>query len=145
MRAMGMWPTIIVRLATISAVLGVAYHFDKGGFRRGAYSTDRSLQVDPPIVAFGSVRLGQTAVRRVVLINRRAKPRVIKSIALGAFFGVAELPSVPFTLAPGGTLEFSVSFAPSNTRQQSDKLEIETEDSLKKWSVLVQGRGAFGS
>jgi len=48
-------------------------------------------------------------------------------------------------LPPDGELEFSVTFAPWNIRKQSEKLQIETEDSQKKPSVSVEGRGAFGS
>ena len=103
------------------------------------------IAVAPAAVDFGDVNVGSTGSTIVTVSNTGAQPLTVSSIALapsGSPFAITSSPSLPATVAPGGTLDVPLAFSPTATGVRSATLTL-TSDDLDEGTVQVPltGRG----
>lgn len=88
------------------------------------------LEITPPVVDFGEIVNGcTTRSRDILLTNLGSTPAQVSSIALAppaSEFTLARLPTLPFSIAPGGSLSFGTHFGPSAVSEFASAIEIDT-------------------
>jgi Abnormal spindle-like microcephaly-assoc'd, ASPM-SPD-2-Hydin len=74
------------------------------------------IAVAPATVDFGDVNVGSTGTSVVQVSNTGALPLTVSGIALAPSsspFAITSSPALPATVAPGGTFDVSLAFAPT--------------------------------
>jgi hypothetical protein len=98
------------------------------------------VQVDPPSVQFGIVRVGQTAVRQLAVMDHGTAAMQFSAVSVsGTGFSLEGIPATPLALALGGRVDFQLKFEPARTCRCSGTLRLRSNGPLE-WSVDVQGR-----
>jgi len=103
------------------------------------------LSVNPNPITFGAVSVGATKTIPVTLSNVGGANFNVTSISLTnhSVFTIPSPPSLPYTIAPGGTpLTFNVLYTPTGTAGDTDVLNI--SDSRANTAVNVTGTGVIG-
>jgi len=77
-------------------------------------------------IDFGSVPVGQTARARYTfkILESSDTSASVTITPPAAPFGLADLPSLSFTLAPGQSITFTVTFTPSQARDYTGQLTV---------------------
>jgi beta propeller repeat protein len=99
------------------------------------------LEVAPASVQFGTVNVGSSQTQVVTVTNLENHTASVQSVALdlsGSRFSVGPL-TLPQTLVPGGSIDISVTFAPTAAVTSSNTLRITT--SLSEVLVPLSGQG----
>ncbi len=81
-------------------------------------------------VVFTPVAVGRTSRVEFIVTNTGTAPAVISSITLGATgipFSLTGVPALPATVEPGGSLRFTVEFAPTSVGAATATLKIDTQ------------------
>jgi HYDIN/CFA65/VesB family protein len=133
----------VIYVVGVSAgvVLGVWLIAKGVGRARTAGLTGGVLQVDPPIVAFGLVRVGETAVQQAVITNHGSVPMRLSATSVsGSGFTLEAAPSTQLIIAPGGRVDVRLRFRPSHPCRCSGILWIHTEAPKRDWRVEVEAR-----
>lgn len=88
------------------------------------------FSVFPEAVAFGVLRDAVVHRRPIILLNSGSTLVRIQSITIGGdpAFDLGALPGLPVTLAAGESLEVEVQFLPTEIREYSGTVTIETDD-----------------
>jgi glucose/arabinose dehydrogenase len=98
------------------------------------------LQLAPPALTFGKVRVGHSKTLTVIARNNGKGPLPVTVGALAAPFSVANGGS--FTLLKNKQRKLSVTFTPTKTGQATAKLTIQNDDpNHRSVSFTVSGRG----
>jgi hypothetical protein len=102
---------------------------------------DPVINVTPDSIDFGSVGGSQPATRSVTVSNEGGTDLVITAIAGPASpFSIVDPPSLPATIAPGGTLTLTVMFAPTAAQVFGGSFDIQSNDPARP-VVTVNLRG----
>ena len=102
-------------------------------------------------IDFGSVSVGQTARARYTfkVLESSDTSASVTITPPGAPFGLADLPSLSFTLAPGQSITFTVTLAPPQARDYTGQLTITASGGypvqVRKTTVSLRGRGVAPS
>ncbi|HEX8433781.1 choice-of-anchor D domain-containing protein [Archangium sp.] len=103
-----------------------------------------NLVLNPNPLSFGDQRVGAPITKTVTVHNNGNGPIDIKTITSGgnAAFSLVSTHSLPYTLAPAGTLEMSVKYLPAIESTETDRgtLTLTTED-LEWTSVTINLTG----
>jgi len=81
-------------------------------------------------IVFTPAAVGRTSSLRFVISNNGTAPAVINSISLGAAnipFALADLPSLPVTVAAGASVSFTIQFAPATVGVATASLKVDTQ------------------
>jgi Cep192 domain 4/Abnormal spindle-like microcephaly-assoc'd, ASPM-SPD-2-Hydin/HYDIN/CFA65/VesB-like, Ig-like domain len=102
--------------------------------------TQGGVSVTPSSVSFGSVPDGTTATQPITLKNTgTANLNVSSESVTGTGFGVTGFSAV--TLAPGNTMTFHATFAPTSTASVSGSISIVSDASSSPTTVALSGTG----
>jgi Cep192 domain 4/Abnormal spindle-like microcephaly-assoc'd, ASPM-SPD-2-Hydin len=97
------------------------------------------LTANPSSVSFGNVPIGNTQVQTITLTNGGSTSVTISQLfSAGSGFGLSGI-SVPFTLAAGQTVSFSVTFTPNSGGASSGSLSITSTASNSSLTVPLSG------
>jgi hypothetical protein len=100
------------------------------------------IVVSPASIDFGSVGGSQPATRTVTVSNIGGSDLVIAVIlGPGPPFSLVDLPSLPATIAPGGSLTLTVRFAPTGAQVFMGSFTIGSNAPAQPAGVLVSLRG----
>jgi hypothetical protein len=109
---------------------------------------DPDIDVSPLTLDFGTVSVGSTASRTTTIQNVGGQDLTVTALSLGgsADFALgAGAPSVPFTVAGGGSVNVPVDYAPSGEGPDSGTLEIASDDPDEPLTlVALTGSGSAG-
>ncbi|MGH9541335.1 MAG: choice-of-anchor D domain-containing protein, partial [Terriglobales bacterium] len=101
-----------------------------------------SLRVAPTAVAFGNVEVGSQATQAVVLTNPSQVNVTVSQLTMtGNGFGLANPPSMPFTLAAGQSATLPVTFAPTTSGTASGTLSVGSDASNGTVAVTLTASG----
>lgn len=132
---------LIAALATSLEVFGCA------GVTQQAAPPPSSPQISvvPSSVVFSNVVVGQKSSQTVQISNTGQATLNVTAISLsGAGFSLSTV-AVPFQLAPGANMNFTVSFTASSTTAANGTLTITSDAPGSPLSVSVQGTGQTAS
>jgi hypothetical protein len=96
-----------------------------------AQSVGPDIEAIPANVSFGTVDVGSSSIRNVLIENSGNEPLTVTAIRLDtatAEIGVELAPSVPATLQPGDSIPVTLGYRPSNSGMDSATLVIESND-----------------
>ncbi|MCB9746251.1 MAG: choice-of-anchor D domain-containing protein [Alphaproteobacteria bacterium] len=109
------------------------------------------VAASPSSVDMGTLELGCSQTERVSISNEGSVELVVNAVQLngGVGFGLNLLPeengSLPWTLAPGASLEVALSFDPATAGSDSAELRINSNDPLNDALVIpLQGSAEAG-
>lgn len=99
-----------------------------------------AIAIDPPAVAFGDVRVGETAPATVTVSNPGTATLTISALAVsGAPFAIAD--AAPIVIAPGSLAKLTVQFAPTSAGPFAGTLEIASDATPNPITVALTGTG----
>lgn len=111
------------------------------GMPGGGTGMDTELVWTPSSPYFGPHYVGTTATRLLTVVNEGTIPRIITGVSIEAnahpVFTSTALPLLPFFLAPGSSVQFQVSFSPTDASYFTSSLTLTTTDWLKPFSTVV--------
>ena len=98
----------------------------------------------PNQVAFGSVTVGTTVEKLLILKNVGLIPVTISSVPFVGYFSVIPDPMPPTILQPGDSIVLRIQFSPDSVRYYEDTLQfgIQVQTCYDSISVIVSGNGA---
>lgn len=101
------------------------------------------LLVDPPLIDFGSVVIGEVAQRESTLTNIGSAALEITELRVdGRNFTLDQSPTLPLELAPGATTTVSLTFEPDDYRQlEQGLLWVDGTANYSDSPVDVRGLG----
>lgn len=104
------------------------------------------LPASPGSIAFGSVNLSTLTSQRLVLVNTSSQPVSITSIMLRGtpanVFAVSSIPTAPAMIAPGASIEITLTFTPTAQQSYFDSLLISFNQPCSDTRVIaVRGKG----
>lgn len=101
------------------------------------------INVSQESVAFGSVRVTQTATRTITITNSGGSDLIISNITNPqAPFSIIDKPAVPFTIQPGQSRELTVQFAPGSIQRFVGSFVIQSNDpSRPNLTINLEGIG----
>ncbi|MBC8125511.1 MAG: choice-of-anchor D domain-containing protein, partial [Candidatus Kapabacteria bacterium] len=104
------------------------------------------LPASPGSIAFGSVNLSTPTSQRLVLVNTSTQPVSITSITLRGtpanVFAVSSIPAAPTTIAPGASIEITITFTPTAQQSYVDSLLVSFDQPCSDVRVIaVSGTG----
>jgi hypothetical protein len=104
------------------------------------------VAVNPADLSFENVLVGNSAVRSVSISNPGSGTLLVNSLSLGAgssaAFAFINLPTTPFTLAPGASQEVQVEYHPGQVGADDGTLDITINDAAQPTvSVGLAGHG----
>ena len=101
-----------------------------------------ALSLNPTSVNFGSITVGSSSAKSVVISNSGTASLTISQITPGgAGYSVSGF-TLPVTLAAGASTSFTVSFAPSTTGSASGNISLVSNASSTAASLPLTGTGA---
>ena len=102
-----------------------------------------ALAASPASVAFGTVTVGQSATQTIGLTNTGGESVTISTASTGGpGFALAGL-SLPLTLAPNASAQFTVSFSPSSAGDASGAVYLQNTGSTATVTVALGGTAAL--
>lgn len=108
----------------------------------GTKPPQATLAANPANVNFGSVNTGTTGTQTVTITNSgNASASISQISASGTGFSTSGIPTMPYTLAAGATVSFSVTFAPTTVTSYSGSLVVNSNSSNSTLSVPLSGTG----
>jgi Abnormal spindle-like microcephaly-assoc'd, ASPM-SPD-2-Hydin/CARDB len=107
--------------------------------------TAPQISVVPSSITFSNVVVGQKSSQTVQISNSGNATLNVTSVSLtGSGFSLSPV-TVPFQLAPGASMNFTVSFTASSTASASATLTISSDAPGSPLTVAVQGTGQNAS
>jgi len=102
------------------------------------------LTVTPSVISFGTVTLGTTARRPLVLQNLGNASLVITAVTSTIpVFALGNVPSLPLTLVPGQMHTLSVDYTPVSVQNDAGAVRVESNDlSVPDMVIPVGGNSA---
>ena len=110
----------------------------------GSSTSSPQLSVSPTSVAFGSINVGATSSTQVVTLkNTGAAALSLSAItASPSSFAIVSKPSLPATLAPGGTTQVLLSLTPTAAGTISGTLTVTSNAPSSPNTVSLTGAGS---
>lgn len=103
---------------------------------------DGTLSPNPPSLGFGSVQLGNHLSLYETLTNIGGSSIDLTNDSIsGAGFSVSGL-TLPQTLTPGGSVTFSIIFAPQSVGSVNESLTIDSDASNPTLTIALSGEGS---
>ncbi len=102
-----------------------AYYFDQT-----APPPQPQIAVSDSALAFGAVIVGEEATRPLTIFNLGSANLTLRSLVTSAPSFTTDFQAADSVIAPGGSLEIIISFAPLDTITYQDSLTIENNDEL---------------
>lgn len=104
------------------------------------------LPASPGSIAFGAVNLTVATSQRLVLVNTSPQPVRITNIAMrgtsGTVYTVTSVPAAPTTIAPGASIEITVTFTPTTQQLYLDSILVSFDQPCTDTRVIaVSGTG----
>jgi hypothetical protein len=100
-----------------------------------------SLSVSPASFSFNTVPVGKSASQKLQVTNIGTEPLQLTSLAMSNAAFIITGPSVPRTVLPGLSLEYSVEFAPTSPGNASASLTIGSNSKNSTTTVACAGIG----
>lgn len=101
------------------------------------------ITVEPDTLDFGTVERGMTSSLSATIKNDGFADLIVDSLSTvpGSDFSVTAPTTVPFTLAPGATKQFTVAFTPTGCAAREEAVQIFSNDpNQSPFNVTVRGR-----
>jgi hypothetical protein len=100
------------------------------------------LTVTPASFNFGSVPINKAASQSFTLNNSGQGAVTVTSVTIaGQFFALGNLPSLPMTIQPSGSVSFGATFAPKGTISSSATITVNSDDPGSPGQVSLSGTG----
>src|SRR5262245_10184392 len=130
----------------IAATLAVLWFSGCAGVaQQTAAPTSPQISVVPSSLVFSNVVVGQKSSQTVQVSNVGKANLNVTGVSLtGSGFSLSSV-AVPFQLAPGANMNFTVTFTASSASSVTGTLTIASDDPNSPLSVSVQGTGQTAS
>jgi hypothetical protein len=116
--------------------------FDIGAYQYVSVGPTMTLSANPSLLVFGTVVLNQNKTLTTTITNTGNQPVTITSASIaGTGFTIVTQPAYPATLAPNGTAQYTVMFAPSVTGSATGTLTIIGSAMNSPLTVSLSGTG----
>ena len=142
MNASGKARRLILGITTMTMMAGLSprLHANLPGSANG----EGGISVSPDHgLDFGDLMVGESAVRRVAIVNSGTATLRITALRLHrSEFGYVGALSLPIELMPGARADVDLQFTPATTESIAGTMEIET-DTPGNLEYAIRGRGIF--
>ncbi|HXN25026.1 MAG TPA: choice-of-anchor D domain-containing protein, partial [Candidatus Dormibacteraeota bacterium] len=117
------------------------------GIGNGGSGGSESVGLNPTVLDFGGVDIGQTSRFQSVEVRNFGREYLrLTGFSVTTQFSIRSAPPIPLTLLPGETTHVNVSFSPTRTGSLTGILAISTDSSPDPSTVALLGRsGSQGS
>lgn len=117
--------------------------FDIGAYQYvTASSATMTLSAVSASLAFGNVVVNQDSTLTAAITNTGNQNVTISGASIsGAGFSIAAQTSYPYVLAPDGTAQYTIKFAPAGTRKEAGALTVTSNATNSPTTVSLSGTG----
>lgn len=137
-------PVPLVGLTVLGSILmltacGGGSAVSVGPSELGTNAQTPKLTIAPESIAFDSIKAGTTSIQTITLSNTGTGPATVSQATIsGAGFSLSGL-SIPLTLAPAGTVQFSVIFSPATSGNSTGNVSIVSDATGSPIIVTLTG------
>ena len=103
------------------------------------------LVATSPVVDFGSVPVGTTAVRTNIIANTSRSPIVLTQAQIGQADFTITGQKLPLTLAPGQRTVFQIAYSPQNGGTSQSRVVLASNQVRSSTTFMLRGTAILGS